>query len=260
MPITLSLALYGTAWFFIIKALRQRQSRPPAFVFAMICAALISHAIAAYELIITPQGPDFSLFRIAPLFFWVANLLVLVSSLRKPLSSLFVLLLPLNALLLLAALFFSGAPTVIKLSNGMLTHVILSILAYSTLAIAALHALLLAYQNHRLRNRNATGVVRLLPPLQTMESLLFELVWVGLILLTAAIVPGILFVDDMLAQHLAHKTVFSVLSWITFAILLWGRYKLGWRGNIAVRWTLTGFAFLLLAYFGSKFVLEVLIS
>ena len=78
--------------------------------------------------------------------------------------------------------------------------------------------------------------------------------------MTAAIISGALFVENMMAQHLAHKSVFSVLAWLIFSVLLWGRHQLGWRGNIAVRWTLTGFAFLILAYFGSKLVLEIILN
>lgn len=261
MPITLTLIFYCSAWFFLVRSLRLHQSSPPTLVPVLLAAALVGHAYSAYTLIATVQGYDFSLFRIAPLFFWVANLLVLASSIRKPLYNMFVLLLPFTAAALLAALFF--APTrhsLIQLEGGVLTHIVLSIFAYSTLTIATAHAIILAYQNYQLHNRHATGLVRLLPPLQTMDALLFELLWTGQILLTAAIVSGAIFVENMMAQHLAHKSVFSGLAWLTYSVLLAGRYRLGWRGNVAVRWTLTGFGFLILAYFGSKFVLEVLLS
>jgi ABC-type uncharacterized transport system permease subunit len=82
---------------------------------------------------------------------------------------------------------------------------------------------------------------------------------VGFVLLSAALVTGFLFLEDMFAQHLAHKTVLSILAWLAFGILLWGRYRFGWRGRPAIRWTLVGFAVLVLAYFGSKAVLELLL-
>jgi ABC-type uncharacterized transport system permease subunit len=93
-----------------------------------------------------------------------------------------------------------------------------------------------------------------------MEALLFELLWCGEILLTIAIITGFIFLDDLFAQHLVHKTVFTLLAWCIYAILLWGRHAKGWRGNTALRWTLGGFCLLMLAYFGSKFVLEVLLQ
>ncbi|MDQ3510692.1 MAG: cytochrome c biogenesis protein CcsA, partial [Pseudomonadota bacterium] len=80
------------------------------------------------------------------------------------------------------------------------------------------------------------------------------------ILLSAALLTGLLFVENLLAQHLVHKTVLSVVSWLAFGALLIGRWRLGWRGSVAVRWTLVAMAFLLLALFGSKFVLELVLQ
>ena len=99
-----------------------------------------------------------------------------------------------------------------------------------------------------------------MPPLQTMETLLFEMIGVGFALLTAALFSGFYYLEDMFMQHVVHKTVLSILSWIFFAVLLWGRVKFGWRGRKAIRWTLGGFVMLMLAYFGSKVVLEILLK
>jgi ABC-type uncharacterized transport system permease subunit len=93
-----------------------------------------------------------------------------------------------------------------------------------------------------------------------MEVLLFEIIFVGFVLLLAVITSGFLFMDNMFAQHLVHKTVLTVVSTSVFGVLLWGRHQLGWRGNTALRWTLSGFAVLILAYFGSKFVLELILN
>ena len=93
-----------------------------------------------------------------------------------------------------------------------------------------------------------------------MEDTLYDLVFVGFGLLTAAIVTGFVFVDDVFAQHLAHKTVLTVLAWSVFGMLILGRFAWGWRGMVAVRWTLTGFILLLLGFFGSKVVLEVILE
>jgi ABC-type uncharacterized transport system permease subunit len=87
-----------------------------------------------------------------------------------------------------------------------------------------------------------------MPPLQTMEYLLFRLIWTGEVLLALAILTGALFLENMFAQHLAHKTVLSIVAWLVFAVLLWGKHRLGWRGTTAVKWTLTGFGLLILAY------------
>ena len=142
----------------------------------------------------------------------------------------------------------------------MLSHILLSILAFSLISIAALQALFLAYQNHQLKHKNPTGLVSKLPPLQTMEMLLFELLWVGITLLSLSILSGILYLQNIFAQHLVHKTVLSIIAWCVFAVLLWGRHYSGWRGSTAIRGTLVGFAFLVLSYFGSKFVLELILE
>ena len=93
-----------------------------------------------------------------------------------------------------------------------------------------------------------------------MENLLFDTIVTGFICLSLSLVSGMMFLENMFAQQLAHKTVLSILAWIVFAILLLGRWQLGWRGRTAIRWTLGGFISLMLAYFGSKFVLEVLLA
>jgi ABC-type uncharacterized transport system permease subunit len=99
-----------------------------------------------------------------------------------------------------------------------------------------------------------------MPPLQTMEALLFQIIAVGELLLSVALLSGFVYLEDIFAQHLMHKTVLSIFAWLVFAVLLWGRWRLGWRGKLAIRWTLAGFVALMLAYFGSKFVLELVLQ
>ena len=94
----------------------------------------------------------------------------------------------------------------------------------------------------------------------TLEELLFHLITVGFVILTVALGTGMVFVNDLFGQHLAHKTLLSIFAWLVFALLLWGRWKKGWRGRVAVHMTLVGIALLLLAYFGSKLILEVLLQ
>ena len=138
-------------------------------------------------------------------------------------------------------------------------HAWTALLAYATLAIAALLALMLWLQERALRRREFHSWRRALPPLVELETLLFRTIGVGFVLLTATLLTGALFVENMFAQHLAHKTVLSVLSWLAFGGLLVGRWRYGWRGAIAVRWTLAAMVLLVLAFFGSKFVLELVL-
>lgn len=139
-------------------------------------------------------------------------------------------------------------------------HAWCALLAYATLAIAALLAITLWLQERALRRREFHSWLRALPPLVELESLLFRTIAVGFILLTATLLTGVLFVENLFGQHLVQKTVLSVLSWLAFGGLLLGRWRSGWRGVTAVRWTLTAMALLILGFFGSKFVLELLLG
>ncbi|MDB6163891.1 MAG: cytochrome assembly protein [Xanthomonadaceae bacterium] len=138
-------------------------------------------------------------------------------------------------------------------------HAWCALLAYATLAIAAILAIMLWAQERALRRRHFHGWLRALPPLTELELLLFRTIAVGFVLLTATLLTGVLFVENLLEQHLLQKTVLSVLSWLLFGGLLLGRWRYGWRGTIAVRWTLSAMALLVLAFFGSKFALELVL-
>ena len=112
-------------------------------------------------------------------------------------------------------------------------------------------------QERALRRREFHGWLRALPPLTELETLLFRTIAVGFVLLTATLLTGILFVENLFEQHLVQKTVLSVLSWLLFGGLLLGRWRYGWRGTTAVRWTLAAMILLVLGFFGTKFLLEV---
>ena len=170
-----------------------------------------------------------------------------------------VVVFPLAALTLLGYALYGHASKPEPLDWRLLLHAWLALLAYATLAIAALLAIFLWAQERALRRREFHRWLRALPPLTELETLLFRTISMGFVLLTATLLTGALFVEDLFAQHLAHKTVFSVLSWLAFGILLLGRWRRGWRGATAVRWTLAAMALLFLAFFGSQFVLELVL-
>lgn len=139
-------------------------------------------------------------------------------------------------------------------------HVVVALMAYAALSIAALVAVMLAVQETALRRRKITTTMRVFPPLTLVEGLLFQLIGAGFIGLTLTLVTGMLFVEDLFAQQLAHKTVLSIAAWLVFGVLLFGRWRWGWRGRSAARLTLAGMALLLLAFLGSKFVLDVMLQ
>jgi ABC-type uncharacterized transport system permease subunit len=141
-------------------------------------------------------------------------------------------------------------------------HLLISLLSYSLFTIASLHVLLMALVERRLHGGALPQLVERLPPLLEMETLLFRLIWAGFVLLTLTLASGIVFSEELFGTpaQFNHKTVFGILSWLIFAALLAGRHFYGWRGRTAVRWTLAGFLALVLAYIGSRFVLEVILG
>ena len=134
-------------------------------------------------------------------------------------------------------------------------------IAYGLFVIALLHATLMAVAERQL-HRKGTIAFPNLPPLLTLESLLFRIIGAAFVFLTLTLVTGIAFSEALFGRALSfdHKTVFAVLSWLIFGLLLAGRWRYGWRGRTALRWTLSGFVLLMLAYVGSRFVLEVLLG
>lgn len=261
IPAVAAVALYISATLYhLLQRFSASQPAKPSWLLAAGAIGLGFHGLAASQMLFTPAGINFSLWPVSTLILFTVNLIVLLSSVKKPLHSLFILLFPASALVLLCSLVFGySIVDADHLTWNIGIHVIFSLLAYSLFTIAAGQSLLLAYQDRRLRNHHPGGFLHGLPPLQTMETLLFEIIWAGFILLTLGIITGFLFLDNIWAQHLAHKTFFSLVGWLVFAILLWGRVRLGWRGTAAIRWTITGFILLALAYWGSKFVIEVLL-
>jgi ABC-type uncharacterized transport system permease subunit len=216
-----------------------------------------------YMALIFQQYDDFnfSFFNAAALVGLFITLLLLFAALDKPVEKLGIAIFPLAASLIgLDLIFPEQARLLATHSWQMSIHVLTSIIAFSLLNIAALQAILLAIQDQQLRSHHPKHLILALPPLQAMETLLFQMIGAGLAFLTVALGSGFLFIEDLFAQHLVHKTVLSIIAWIIFSGLLIGRLRYGWRGSAAIQWTLIGFVLLLLAYFGSKLVLELILN
>jgi len=185
-------------------------------------------------------------------------LLQLVLCLRQPADYLGIAIYPLAAVALLASQ-ASGEGQTIQ-GHAIQVHVLLSVLAYAVLSLAAAQAGLVSIQRHFLSRHRPGGFMRALPPLETTERLLFALLSAGFALLTLSLASGFFYLEDMFAQDLVHKTVLSCAAWAIFGVLLFGRWRFGWRGRRAVHLTLGGFGVLILAYFGSKLVLELILE
>ena len=224
-------------------------------------AGLLLHGFALYNSMVSPMGINLGFYNAISLVSAFIVLLTLIDTWRYPVEILAIVLLPIAALTMLFDISGNShhllAP---DSSNTLIFHILTSIIAYSILALAALQAILLSIQNKFLHAHQPGGIIKLMPPLKNMEVLLFEVIVVGFVALTISLGSGLIFLENMFAQQVAHKTILSIFAWFVFLTLLIGHWKLGWRGRIAVRWTLGGFISLMLAYFGSKFVLEILLA
>jgi len=221
----------------------------------------LAHAFVHARIWWQAGGADLHFFAALSLVGLGMATLTALAGRRQRLDALGVVVFPLAAL---AALAFASVGNPAR-STALLDwriglHAWLALLAYATLALAALLAVMLWLQERALRRRRFTGLLRALPPLTQLETLLFRTITVGFVLLSFTLVTGALFVEDLFAQHLVHKTVLSLLSWMVFGVLLLGRRWRGWRGRRAVRLTLIAMILLLLAFFGSKLVLELVLA
>lgn len=248
--------------FYLVSAWTQNRAPSPQASkrgCALSLIAWVLQGLHLYLCLLTQAGLLLDLGATLSLTAWAVIGIILISSLRNPVASLLIFAAPTAAVAIVVDILsvppFEGR----QFSLGILLHIVTSILAYALFAVAACQAVLLIYQNRHLKQHQSSRLVASLPPLQTMESLLFEVLATGQILLSIALLTGFLFLDDLWAQHVVHKTILSLVAWVIFTVLLYGHYRLGWRGRTAIRWTLWGFGNLALAFFGTKLVLEFLL-
>ena len=229
----------------------------------LLPAALALHGWLLYQSLFSTGSLNLGLTNALSAIFWLTALIYQLASLKLDLHSLQAFGLPPAAISLLLqwawpenhVLPYAGEP-LFKL------HMSIAFAAYSLLTFAALHAVLMMMAERRLHLKSSLFQMPDFPPLMPMEKLLFQTITLGFILLTLTLVSGIAFSEQLFHKPFVfnHKTVFTIISWLIFAALLAGRYFQGWRGRVAIRWTLSGFGTLLLAYIGSKFVLEILLG
>lgn len=224
-------------------------------------AAIAVLAHGAYLLVAHRGGLDLHFFAALSFVSALIAATTLLVNLVRPVAALGVFVFPLAAGLLAVDAWIAPPTAPNVLGWQIKLHVIVALLGYAVLSVSALLALLLLAQERALRRRDvASHWLRVLPPLTLTEALMFRLVGAGFVLLTITLLSGVLFVENLFAQHLVHKTVLSIVAWIVFGTLLLGRWRFGWRGRRAVRLLLSGMGVLLLAFFGSKFVLELLLA
>ena len=240
-----------------------------------LLSAIILHAAALYFAILDENHLKLSWSLALSASVWLGMIIFWLESVIIRIDGLQLLLLPGGAVICLLAALFPKAQLLAHANDASLrVHLLIALCAYALVTISALQAMLMAALDHRLHFPRETNPVqtkthhaigRLLdaqPPLLAQEQILFRVIWIAFAALTFTVLSGSLISLQMTGKWLPldHKTIFTLLSWVTFSILLAGRYARGWRGRIALRYTLAGFAFIVLAYTGSRFVVEVILQ
>ena len=235
----------------------------PSVVGWLVPVALVLHAWIGWHDVATPEGLDLSFVNAVSVVAGLVAAVAWASGLLTKLPAIGIVVLPVAAV---ASLLPALIVNVHRFKYGdealAAAHVAIALVAYAMFLVAALQALVLMGLEKRLRRRMLEPQESSIPPLLTLERFLFRLIALGFLLLTLTLASGILFTEQLFGKALVlnHKSVFSVLGWLTFGGLLIGRWRYGWRGRVALRWIIAGTVFVFLAYLGSKFVLEVLLG
>lgn len=262
-----AILLYVTSWVLIALHVRstiqqqQQNTKPHSNIyFISWFIALFLHIFSLHYPLMQGEPMTLTFFSLASYVMWFISLVLFITTLKRKIESLAIFILPYTILSMILVLQFStNSGSFIQMRSGLGFHVLVSLLAYSLLLLASFQALLLSYQNMRLHTHQTSGLMRALPSLEDMEHLLFRFIGIGVVLLTISLISGFIYLDDLFAQRIVHKTVLSLVAWVVFSILLFGRWKYGWRGRKAVRWTIAGFIILMMAFFGTKFIQEFIL-
>jgi ABC-type uncharacterized transport system permease subunit len=250
--------LYALGAWAMLRSVKQPRLEPLAWILILI--AIVGHSDVIMLMMRANARFSIGLFEATSMLGWTLAVLACAISIDKQNRVLGAILL-LSAAVGAAAGAFAGAGggyTEATTGWELTAHILLSMGAAALLFAAAVTAILLVILDRRLRTRRIANLSSGLPPLDALEKIMFRLVAAGFGLLTLALITGFVFVTNLFTQNLVQKTVLSLIAWLIFGVLLIGRLRFGWRGRSAVRWTLSGFGILAVAYFGVKFVLEYL--
>lgn len=218
--------------------------------------AAIFHLLSFTDYLIAGNAIAFSFGLSLSLIMWLAVLTLLITNINKATENLGIFIFPLAGF---STLLPQMADHTQSLPMELGSHVLISIAAYSVLGLAAAQAILYSTQEKRFRQKKLSTLFKNLPPLQIMENTLVQLVVIGFVILSFALISGFFFMEDMFAQHLVHKTFFALLSWLVYGVFLIGHFKLGWRGQTAAKYTIWAYALLLVSYIGTEIVLNYLL-
>ena len=213
-----------------------------------ITFALASHAYWLFQQILMLNGQDLSILNVLSLLTFIISLLSTLASKRPKTELLLPVVYTFTVLNFIVITYLpSNFVTYIEIHPQIAVHIVFALLAYSILSIAILLALQFAYLDYRLKKRKLPLTKINMPPLMTLEKNLFQIIFLGFILLSGALLTGFIFAEDMFAQGIVHKTILAIIAWIIYAILLWGHFARGWRGRFTIYITVIGTSLLTLA-------------
>jgi ABC-type uncharacterized transport system permease subunit len=226
-----------------------------------VAVALLLQGSGLYLLLFSGGSLRFSFSLAVSLMLWLTVLIYWLESFRLRVDGILPMVLPLAALgAILPAVFSQTHEIVHAQTMGFRIHFLAAMLAYGLFSVSALNAVFMGLVERRLHRRRFARPQTGLPSILSMETLLFRLIGIAFLLLTLTLISGLVFSERIFGRAfiLDQRSTFAFASWITFAILLFGRHAYGWRGRVALRWILAGFSLLVFAYIGSRFVMEVL--
>lgn len=257
-----TILVYAGISIYLLQALIRQIPVHKLLLLSLSTVALICHSIILAPNIMTASGLNFNLFNSLSLTGLFFGSFFVLFSLYRPILNLGIMAVPLALGGLVLGYFgHDSYQPMTDLAAGIEIHILLSFAAYCLLLMAAVQGLILRLQIRELKSTTIHRFwVARLPSLQSMEALLFDMMLTGFIILSIALGLGLFATYDVLSQHLAHKLVFSILSWLVLGAFIIGHYRYGWRGKRAASFAIYGFLLLAVGFFGSKIVLELLIN
>ncbi|PAJ72383.1 hypothetical protein CJF42_21525 [Pseudoalteromonas sp. NBT06-2] len=252
---------YALASSHVVTRLFHKDGPNKKLTLLLSTVAILSHMALLVNLVFTEVGQDLSLVNISLLICWIIVVSITTVSLRFPATLLLPVVYGFAAILLIVSLFLPHHIILksININIALVSHISLSFLAYCILIIATLYAIQFYFINKRLKQKDLSIAYSHLPPLMVVERQLYQLVTVGTSLLTIALATGFIFLEDMFSHDFIHKTVLSMLAWCCFIAVTGGHKYRGWRGKSSILTIMFAAFMLTMAYFGSRFVKEVLL-
>jgi ABC-type uncharacterized transport system permease subunit len=257
----ISSLFYIVAAFMVSRTLFSPEKQHPKITLIPVILAMSTHAYWLYQHIFLIFGNNLPILNVVSLVTFTLSLLTTLMNKRLHTTILQPLVYAFSVITFIVAIHLpSHYITQLESHPYLGAHIILALISYSLLTIASLFALQLAYINYRLKHHKFPLSALKMPSLLTLEKTLFQFVLFGFVLLTLTLLTGFLFLDDMFSPQVAHKSILTMIAWVIYSVLLWGHYSKGWRGKLIIYITIAGSSLLTIAYFGSRFVREIILA